>query len=27
LTSGFGLAIAMAFVTARWIETYNWPLW
>jgi hypothetical protein len=25
--SGFGLSIAMAFVTGRWISTYDWPLW
>jgi hypothetical protein len=27
LASGVGLAVAMAFVAARWITTYNWPLW
>jgi MFS superfamily sulfate permease-like transporter len=27
LASGLGLSIAMAFVGARWISTYDWPLW
>ena len=27
LASGFGLSIAMALVGARWISTYDWPLW
>jgi hypothetical protein len=27
LASGLGLSIAMAFVGARWIATYDWPLW
>ena len=27
LASGLGLSIAMAFVGARWITTYDWPLW
>jgi hypothetical protein len=27
LASGVGLAIAMAFVGARWISTQDWPLW
>jgi hypothetical protein len=27
LASGFGLSVAMAFVTGRWITTYDWPLW
>ncbi|GAA2650403.1 hypothetical protein [Paractinoplanes durhamensis] len=27
LASGLGLSIAMAFVAARWITTYDWPLW
>ena len=27
LASGLGLSIAVAFVGARWIATYDWPLW
>ena len=27
LASGLGLSIAVAFVGARWINTYDWPLW
>jgi hypothetical protein len=27
LASGVGLSICMAFVAARWISTYDWPLW
>ena len=27
LASGLGLSVAMAFVGARWITTYDWPLW
>jgi hypothetical protein len=27
IASGAGLSIAMAFVGARWIATYDWPLW
>jgi hypothetical protein len=27
LASGFGLSIAVVFVTGRWITTYDWPLW
>jgi hypothetical protein len=27
LASGLGLSIAMAFVGAKWITTYDWPLW
>jgi hypothetical protein len=27
LAGGFGLSMAMAFVGARWITTYDWPLW
>jgi hypothetical protein len=27
IASGIGLSIAVAFVTARWIDTYDWPLW
>jgi hypothetical protein len=27
LASGLGLSIAVAFVGARWIDTYDWPLW
>jgi hypothetical protein len=27
IASGLGLSIAMAFVGARWITTYDWPLW
>lgn len=27
LAGGFGLSIAVAFVTGRWITTYDWPLW
>lgn len=27
LASGVGLSIAMFFVGARWIDTYDWPLW
>jgi hypothetical protein len=27
LAGGVGLSIAMVFVAARWIATYNWPLW
>lgn len=25
--SGLGLSIALGLVAARWITTYNWPLW
>jgi len=25
--SGIGLSIALGLVAARWISTYNWPLW
>ena len=27
LAAGLGMSIAMAFVGARWIDTYDWPLW
>lgn len=27
IASGVGLSIAVAFVGARWINTYDWPLW
>jgi hypothetical protein len=27
LAAGLGLSIAMAFVAARWITSYDWPLW
>ena len=27
IAGGVGLSIAMAFVGARWITTYDWPLW
>lgn len=27
LGSGIGLSIALGLVAARWITTYNWPLW
>nr|WP_296073427.1 hypothetical protein [uncultured Actinoplanes sp.] len=27
LASGLGLSIAAGFVGARWISTYDWPLW
>jgi hypothetical protein len=27
ITAGFGLSVAVGFVAARWITTYNWPLW
>ena len=27
LASGLGLSIAMGFVGARWITSYDWPLW
>jgi hypothetical protein len=27
IASGTGLSIAVAFVAARWIGTYDWPLW
>jgi hypothetical protein len=27
LAGGLGLSIAVAFVGARWINTYDWPLW
>jgi hypothetical protein len=27
VASGVGLSIAMFFVGARWIDTYDWPLW
>jgi hypothetical protein len=25
--SGLGLAVAMAFVALRWVDTWDWPLW
>jgi hypothetical protein len=27
LVSGFGLALAGWFVTAKWITTSDWPMW
>ncbi len=27
LAAGLGLSIAMGFVAAKWIVTYDWPLW
>jgi hypothetical protein len=27
LAGGLGLSIAMGFVGARWITSYDWPLW
>jgi hypothetical protein len=27
LVSGFGLAIACGFVTAKWITSSDWPMW
>ncbi|MEV6341829.1 hypothetical protein [Actinoplanes sp. NPDC051851] len=27
IAAGLGLSVSMAFVAARWIGTYDWPLW
>jgi hypothetical protein len=27
VTAGFGLSVAVTFVTIRWITTENWPMW
>ncbi|WP_083971304.1 hypothetical protein [Actinoplanes awajinensis] len=27
IVSGIGLSVALGFVTARWVDTYDFPLW